>query len=221
MIVPCTHSQVWRMHYWLPCLQCLGSIHRSIQHWSTSFLGRPVTYRSVRGESEYSGTLLVLSVTVSVFRYIYCAQYHGGECDRETGARRGLPQIKWDQCHWRGGHRQPRLLQGTGGCCYYGPGRTYSGLTTKSHLTVEISPRIKYIYSNGLFRWYWVWLGLDSWAHTCPSPWWGLTPQPLQPMLWWHSWSTCLEFHRRGSAVLWLWFMWVQSRLLFFLGGNY
>lgn len=64
---------------------------------------------------------------VCVSRYIYCAQYHGGECDREAGPRRGLPQIKWDQCHWGGGHRQPRLLQGPGGSCYHGPGRTYSG----------------------------------------------------------------------------------------------
>lgn len=81
-----------------------------------------------------SRALSVLCVTVSVFRYIYCAQHHGGERDRKTGARRGLPQLKWDQCHWRGGHGQPRLLQGTGGCCYYGPERTYSGLTRKWHL---------------------------------------------------------------------------------------
>lgn len=37
--------------------------------------------------------------------------------------------------------------------------------------SVEIPPRIKYIHSDGLFRWCWVCLGLDSWARTCPSPW--------------------------------------------------
>lgn len=45
-------SQVWHMHYWLPCLLYLGSIHPSIQHLSTSFLEHHVISPSVSRETN-------------------------------------------------------------------------------------------------------------------------------------------------------------------------
>lgn len=118
-------SSIWALHI------SLSSIDLHIFWNITSYLHWLVERERHRALAIIPAVRACVSLTV--FRYIYGAQHHGGQCDRETCSRRGLPQVKWDQCHCGGGYNRPGLIQGAGGSCYYCSRRAYSGLNTTSH----------------------------------------------------------------------------------------
>lgn len=72
-------SQVWHMPCWLLYLLYLGSTHRSIQHWFISFLEHHVISPSVSKDRHCTMAIITSAITsFIVFRYIHCAQHHGG-----------------------------------------------------------------------------------------------------------------------------------------------